>query len=222
MPTAKSTRLADQQLRESVAREIEFEPRITSKEINVAVHHRVVTLSGFAHGYMEKLAADEVAKRVYGVVDVLNTLAVQPGVVLPDQELTREAMQALQRNYTVPDTRIEITVQDGELVLEGSVEWHFQRDAAEAAVRDLAGVKAVSNRIVVIAGTPAGNTRAQIEEALRRRAGVDPRRIVVASHNGTVELSGSVCSWAEKDEAACIAWEARGVTQVENRIAVVP
>lgn len=222
MPTLRPKKIEDQQLHDSVAREIEFEPRISSQEISVAVHQHVVTLSGFAHGYTEKLAAEEAAKRVYGVVDVLNHLEVKSGIIMPDQELAREAMQALQRNYTVPDTRIEVTVRDGEIVLEGNVDWHFQRDAAEAAVRDLAGVKSVSNRIVVSAAIAARDAQTKIEEALRRRAGVDPRRIVVLSHNGTVELRGNVRSWMEKEAAASIAWEAPGVTRVENHIAVVP
>jgi osmotically-inducible protein OsmY len=45
---------------------------------------------------------------------------------------------------------------------------------------------------------------------------------MVSSHNGTVELRGNVHSWAEKEEAASVAWEAPGVTKVENNIAVVP
>ncbi len=222
MPTAKSIKTQDQQLRESVLREMEWEHQITSNEINVAVHNHIVTLSGFAHGYREKLAAEKAAKCVYGVKDVVNHLEVKPGIVTTDSELAHEATQALQRNFTVPDTRIEVTVKDGEILLEGNVDWHFQSEAAEAAVRDLAGVKSVSNRIVVSAPVPARDVRTKIEEALRRRADLDPRRIVVLSYNGTVELRGNVSSWAEKDDAATVAWSAPGVTQVENNIVVVP
>lgn len=222
MPAIKSMKTEDQQLRESVTRELEWEHRIASKEIGIAVHNHVVTLSGFAHSYVEKLAAEKAAKRVYGVKDVLNHLEVKQGIVMADAELDREAVQALQRNFTVPDTRIEVTVKNGEIALEGNVDWHFQKDAAEAAVRDLAGVKSVSNRIVVSAGVPARDVQTKIEEALRRRAGLDLRRIMVSSHNGTVELRGNVHSWAEKEEAASVAWEAPGVTKVENNIAVVP
>jgi osmotically-inducible protein OsmY len=203
-------------------REIEWQPEITSKEISVTVHNHVVTLSGFAHGYTEKLAAETVSKRVYGVADVLNHLEVKLAIVKTDPDLAREAVQALQRNFTVPDTRIEVSVKDGEVLLEGSVDWHFQRDAAEASVRDLAGVKSVLNKIVVGAKAPAQDVRTKIEEALRRHAVVDARRVVVLSHNGTVELRGHVRSWTEKEEAASVAWAAPGVTQVENNISVTP
>jgi len=221
MPALKTMKGGDQQLRESVLRELEWEHQITSKEISVAVHNHVVTLSGFAHGYPEKLAAEKAAKRVYGVKDVLNQLEVKPGLALADQELAREAIQALQRTISVPDTRIEVTVKDGEIGLEGNVDWHFQCEAAEAAVCGLAGVKSVENRIVVSATVPGRDVRAKIEEALWRRAGVDPRRITVLSHNGTVELRGTANSWAEKEEAAAVAWAAPGVTRVDNNILVV-
>jgi len=222
MPTAKSARTDDRQIREDVLREIEWEHKVTSKEIHVEVHNHVVTLSGFAHGYLEKVAAERAAKCVYGVKDVINNLQVKPGLVLSDSELSQEATQALQRDLSVPDTRIEIMVKNGEIELEGDVEWHFQKEAAEEAVQNLAGVKSVSNRIVVSASAPAQDVRIKIEEALRRRADVDPRRIAVLGHNGTVELHGNVRSWAEKDQVAAVAWAAPGVTEVENHIVVVP
>ena len=220
--TAKLARTDDQQIRESVLREIEWQHEVTSKEVSVEVHNHIVTLTGFAHGYIEKLAAERAAKCVYGVKDVVNHLEVKPGLAIADAELLREATQALQRNFTVPDTRIEVTVKDGEIVLEGNVDRHFQKQAAEEAVQDLTGAKSISNRIVVSASVPARDVRTKIEEALRRRADVDSRRIVVLGHNGTVELRGSVRSWAEKDEAAAVARAAAGVTEVENKIVVVP
>jgi len=221
MSTSKAM-TEDQQLRESVVRELEWEHQITSKEIDVAVHNHIVTFSGCVYGYSEKLAAEKAAKRVYSVKDVLNHLEVKPGLVMPDTELAREARQALQRNLSVPDTRIEVTVRNGEISLEGDVDWHFQKEGAEEAVRDLAGVKSVLNRLVVRATVPARDVRSKIEEALRRRADLDPRRIAVLTHNSTVELRGNVRSWAEKDEVAAVAWAAPGVTDVENHIVVVP
>jgi osmotically-inducible protein OsmY len=222
MPAAKTITAEDKELRDAVQRQIEWEPSITSEDIGVAVHDHIVSLTGFAHGYMEKVAAEKAAKRVYGVKAVANDIEVKLGIEKSDPEIAREAVEALHRNYSVPDERIKVMVKDGQVVLEGTVDWHYQKQAAEAAIRDLAGVKGVSNDLQVKAGVTPQDVQIKIEAALRRSAELDARRVVVTTHDGVVELSGSVRSWAEKEEAAEAAWAAPGVTHVDNLIVVTP
>jgi osmotically-inducible protein OsmY len=62
----------------------------------------------------------------------------------------------------------------------------------------------------------------KIEDALRRNAEVDARRITVSTKDGQVHLYGSVRSWAERDEAEHAAWAAPGVSEVIDHISVVP
>jgi len=222
MPAAKTITTEDKELRDAVQRQIEWEPQITSQDISVGVHNHIVSLTGFVHGYMEKVAAEKAAKRVYGVKGVANDVEVKLGIEKSDPEVAREAVEVLQRNYSVPDERIKVMVNNGQVVLEGSVDWHYQKQAAEAAIRDLAGVKGVSNNLQVKATVTSQDVRTKIEAALRRSAEVDARRVVVATHDGVVELSGYVRSWAEKEEAADAAWAAPGVTRVDNGIVVTP
>jgi len=222
MPAAKTMTAEDKELRDAVQRQIEWEPQITSQDISVAVHNHIVSLTGFVHGYMEKVAAEKAAKRVYGVKGVANDVEVKLGIEKSDPEVAREAVEVLQRNYSVPDERIKVMVNNGQVVLEGSVDWHYQKQAAEAAIRDLAGVKGVSNNLQVKATVTSQDVRTKIEAALRRSAEVDARRVVVTTHDGVVELSGYVRSWAEKEEAADAAWAAPGVTRVDNGIVVTP
>ena len=111
-------------------------------------------------------------------------------------------------------------VKDGWLTLEGHAEWEYQRNRAEAAVRRLRGVKGISNLITLKPRVPATEVKAKIEDALKRMAEVDADRITVSANGSEVVLSGTVRSWAERQEAERAAWRAPGVTEVDNRITI--
>ncbi len=83
-------------------------------------------------------------------------------------------------------------------------------------------MKGVTDNIKVKPQVSTIEVKDKIDEALKRNAEVDARRISVQAADGKVTLRGNVRSWFEKDEAEGAAWAAPGVTQVSNQIAVVP
>jgi osmotically-inducible protein OsmY len=216
--------MSDKQLQHAVLQELEWDPQVRSTNIGVGVKDGVVTLSGFIESYYEKNHAERAAKRVHGVQAVANDLEVKlrTGKERPDPDIARAAIQALESHSAVSHERIQVTVRDGWVTIEGHVDWNYQKEAAEAAVRYLTGVKGVTNCIAVEPGVSPTEVKERIEEALRRSAELEARRITVETSNSTVILHGGVQTWTEREEAEEAAWRAPGVTKVENRIMVLP
>jgi osmotically-inducible protein OsmY len=158
------------------------------------------------------------------VLGVVNDLEVRlPGIdEKPDPEIAREAVAAIKSQLPFSYEKIKVVVKNGWITLEGDVEWNYQREAAERAVRRLAGIKGVSNLIQVKPAAPPTEIKRKIEDAFVRSAELDANRITVETDGSTIILKGTVRSWAERQEAERVAWSAPGVTKVINQIVISP
>lgn len=214
--------MTDLELKKEVETELNWEPSVNAAEIGVSVKDGIVTLSGNIQSYTEKWSAERAAARVSGVKAVVNELEVR----LPsssertDEDIARAAVNALNWSVSVPKDRVKVKVSKGWITLEGTVDWQYQKAAAEKAVRNLFGVKGVSNLVEVKPRVSAADVKATIESALKRSAEVDANRIRVETSDGTVTLRGTVRSWVERQEAGRAAWRAPGVRNVDNQIAI--
>lgn len=214
----------DSELQRDVLEELKWEPSVNAANVGVSVKDGIVTLSGSVPSYAEKLAAETAAKRVYGAKAVVNELEVKlPGESRrTDEDIAAAAVTALNANVLVPADKIKVTVSKGWLKLEGEVEWQFEKEAAENAVRYLPGMVGVSNLIKVKPRVSPTEVKSRIEEAIKRHAEMEARRVSVETQDGTVILRGTVRSWIEREEAERAAWAAPGVRMVEDQITVEP
>jgi len=214
----------DKDLQRDVIAELNWTPSLFGEEIGVAVKDGVVTLSGTVSNFVKKFEAERAAEKVHGVKAVAVDLNVKlsDSWIRTDTEIAHAALDALKWDVRVPDDKITLHVEDGRIILEGKVEWQYQRDAAERAVRYLTGVKGVSNFIALTPKkvSPIEVSR-KIKEAFKRSAEVDSSNISIDSLDGKVILKGHVRSWAERRDAESAAWAAPGVIAVDDRLAVV-
>jgi osmotically-inducible protein OsmY len=215
--------LGNMQLQQRVLEALDWEPGLEAKQIGVAANGGVVTLTGIVRSYADRYTAERVIKRLSGVKAIANDLEVRlPGDFRrSDGDLAAAAVRALEWDVNVPNDRIKIRVTDGMLTLEGQVEWQYQRQAAEQALKNLMGVRGVNNQLTLTPRLTPSDLKNRIEAAFKRTAELDARGIKVETTGGKVTLTGSVHTWAEREEAEDAVWAAPGVNLVEDRLAVV-
>jgi osmotically-inducible protein OsmY len=214
----------DADIERDVKEELKWNPDLDADDIAVSVKRGVVTLAGFVRSYTDKYEAEAAAKRVSGVVGVANDLEVRMPSVdeRADPEIAREAVAVLKSQLPVSSENIKVIVRNGWVTLEGEVEWQYQRQTAENAVRRIKGVKGVINSIVLKPKAQPSEIKEKILKAFRRNAEVDASRITVEANGSEIILKGTVRSWIEREEAERVAWSAPGVTRVVDQIAVAP
>jgi len=215
----------DSEIQQAVLRELKWDTRVEETDVGVEVDAGVVTLTGTVSSWAKRLAAQEAAHRVVGVLDVANDIKVKvPGDVRrTDTDIARAIRHALEWNVFVPEERIRSTVSDGWVTLEGDMDFWSQREDAEEAIRRLAGVRGVSNKIEVKPPKVLPHdVRKAIEDALERQAEREARKITLDVQDDRVSLAGVVHSWAEKEAAIGAAKGTRGVRSVDDHLRIEP
>lgn len=213
----------DSQLQRDVLEELKYEPRVEHAHIGVSANNGVVTLSGFVPNYSQKIMAEKAAGRVKGVRAIAQEIEVRFATdpKTSDPEIAQRVLDVLAWDVTVPPNRITAKVEHGWVTLAGTVDWQYERRAAEKAVQHISGIKGVINNISVQTAATPTDIRQRILDAFKRSSAIDANAIKVSVDGSTVRLSGQVHGWNERKVAENAAWAAPGVAQVEDNIVLV-
>lgn len=212
----------DAVLQRDVQDALNFEPTLKPAQIGVTVSDGIVTLTGTVDNYAKKLQAERTVRHIKGVKAVVEKIAVKlsKSVIKNDNDLAEEIVKALRWNYSVPDEKIKVKVEDGYVTLDGSVSWDYERVAARREVAGIIGVKGITNNLSLESAAKDSLEKNVIDEAISRHWSLSADDIYVRVKNNTVTLTGTVDSLYQRDEAEKIAWKTPGVQSVENQLEV--
>lgn len=208
-------------LQRDVQNAIKWEPLLHAAEIGVIAKDGVISLTGIVDNYAKKAEAENAAKKVAGVKALVENIEVKfpSSLKKTDAEVAKEVLGALQSNYSIPDDKIMVKVEDGWVTLEGELPWHYQKEEAARVVKYLTGVKGLINKITIKSELDDAIQKKDIQDALKRSSIYD-NDIKVSVLGTTVTLTGTANSLYQKEEAGRIAWKTPGIWNVNNELDV--
>lgn len=165
---------ADSLVEKDVKEELDWDVPLDSTRIIVKASDGHVTLAGAVPTYYESLEASDDAWRVGGVKSLDNQLVVGlAGEAIADGDVAATCRSALDRDRFVPKGAVAVDVRDSWVNLSGTVRHHFQRQAAKRAVSRVAGVRGVTDKILISSDPVPSDVADRIHRALQRNAIVD-------------------------------------------------
>jgi osmotically-inducible protein OsmY len=212
----------DTQLKHDILEELKWDPEVDSSKVGVTVSDGAVTLTGHVSSYRQKMAARAVVKRIADVHALVDNIDVRLDreFSMTDEGLAERISHVLAWNVSGAGKGIKAEVKNGVVTLTGEVDWQYQRANIEKNIEHVGGVVSVVDRIDIKPRAATPEVQKRISEALKRHAEAEALKITVAASNGTIVLSGTVESLAEKDRVENAAWAAPGVTKVVDNLRV--
>ncbi|HEX8027619.1 MAG TPA: BON domain-containing protein [Vicinamibacterales bacterium] len=211
----------DRKLRNAVLEQLEWDPAVDASGVGVTAYAGAVALTGSINTYAGKLAAERAARQVRGVRAVANDLEVALIAGQTDADIAADAAAVLRLHDAIPQG-VQATVHHGQLRLTGTVPWHYLYIEAERAVRHIRGVRQVINDITIAPPAAGRDLKHRIAQALYRNAGLDAKRIEVTVSDHIARLTGTATSWQQRQAAERAAYDAPGITIVDNQVVVEP
>lgn len=208
---------------------------VLENRVQIAVRDGVATLTGTVEDEDQKSLAEDTVKNLPGVVGVDNRIGVSPRS--PDHSdgwiaLKIRGKLLVSGNVSAANTRVDVV--GGNVHLTGTADNAAQRELTETYAKQIDGVKAVKNDLVIRGDDASGDARqrtageviddasitAQVKYALAAHKSTSALQTKVSTVNGNVLVTGPAANDAEKDLVTQLIREIRGVHSVNNQMHV--
>jgi osmotically-inducible protein OsmY len=162
----------DEKIRKDVRTELEWGSRLNGSSVTIDVTDGIVTLSGHVDSYPKKLNATRIVERITNVKAVVNFLDVKLPIASyrRDSDIERSVLATIKWNTSIDDSRITCKVQNGVVILEGEVDWEFQRSKSGLLAGDITGVIDVKNLIRLSSYNPGLDIQKKINAMYYNRS----------------------------------------------------
>jgi hyperosmotically inducible protein len=204
-------------------------------DITVQTLQGEVTLEGQVPSEQVKTVAGAIAQDTSSVKRVHNNLAVNPSIErnpdrehlgdrVADLEIKTLVTEALSKNAELNEKHITTEVKGRTVTLGGTVQTASQKYAADQIAWQVPGVQGLTDNLGV---SDALATPESADDKLARRVefelystkAIPLKTVQIHADNGTVTLTGTVLSRAEKLLAEKAAKSVEGVRRVVNSLA---
>jgi osmotically-inducible protein OsmY len=136
-------------------------PHVDETDIAVKVTDGVVTLTGYVRDFLDKFCAEDVVKRIAGVVALANDIRIEPGGAerRSDPRIARAVVAAIKGVLPTSWQQVRPVIRQGSVTLEGALEQRDLRQLIERTVRGVPGVVCVVNAIALQPGLDRSSPR---------------------------------------------------------------
>jgi osmotically-inducible protein OsmY len=209
-------------LRKRIIEQLEWDPRVSAKDVKVAVDESMAILTGTVPNLRARIAATDAAWSVWGITAVRNNLRLAPLERIGDPIIKLRVEDALKGDPYFDGTDIKVSVDAGAVTLRGTVDAFWKKGLAQTLVEADRDVVEVKNEIAVVPSKRFTDEliAKDIMGTLERSASVKAEAVNVSVSGGSVTLTGEVPSWTAKRAAQDAAWYTPGVTEVSDRLTV--
>lgn len=202
--------------------ELRGDPRLDASRITAVCAEGRVVLRGAVRSLSEKCRAERIVRELAGVVSVTNEIEVRLSIgnFRTDEGLLHLTNEMLENHAMFPVDPPCASVRRGWVTLHGIVVSEIHKASAEAIVRELAGVRGITNEIAVVPQKRPRNAKPSFEAALRRRPSIAADDLEISVSGATITLRGTVRSCVEHDDLLVLAARTRGIARVNDRLTV--